>query len=673
MSTTPSGQAAPSKFAELFALPNQDPYGGNYQALLLHFKPQSNEATAIKERLRAEAFMSERSPAYLICYTVVGEYYISAIHTPHSYYSLPGAALHQEDICFLGDVTGRISPQIVTFPAVSDFAPTSFEAWDDETFNALVDGSPDDPMVDFPAEGDGRTETRTFRNVQILPPRYVTTFLSKATYRPIEAYKLFRETVENEDSAALAAAEPLLHWLQAACYSSDGTDPVVMLAAGSLNRPLRVQEVEEQMDKKLRAALPSFGNTASATTVGADQGATVRAINSLTTTILDTETRRANREAAAKVKSIQDYYGDTGYQILQRVLRVTHERDFPDVFSTIANSKKKLERLALVDGLTLTADQLNLSQYVPVVTTELAKLITSCDFHHTDLEDFQSGVQPFQTTYRLPGERKQLQDLLHRWDELRESSSLQLSDMQFVDSAQKVGLPHSMDNCTWALKSFRVLLETILPAGHHMLTNYRVFLQSWDRNYQTLRENLEPVDYPYILRYVQLRVATWFKEQCLTPANLPAPELVPLVMSIQFGEQWKPRMPTKYTVNVPPSLTAMLGGQPIGTQPTTTTPASTTSSTANSPSAPARTRVPNLNYDERFTVFKESEARIRDIRNRLRTSGVEIPKNSQGVEHCLSYHILGFCWGNCTRTADHRPLSSAEATTLENWCTEHYN
>ena len=59
-------------------------------------------------------------------------------------------------------------------------------------------------------------------------------------------------------------------------------------------------------------------------------------------------------------------------------------------------------------------------------------------------------------------------------------------------------------------------------------------------------------------------------------------------------------------------------------------------------------------------------------RDHAKEASDPIPKNADGTEFCLSYHVLGFCWPNCARTQDHRPHTPEESTSLKAWCDQHY-
>ena len=83
-------------------------------------------------------------------------------------------------------------------------------------------------------------------------------------------------------------------------------------------------------------------------------------------------------------------------------------------------------------------------------------------------------------------------------------------------------------------------------------------------------------------------------------------------------------------------------------------------------------RVTNVSYDAAFKEFKEKGIPIKTVREAAAAAGRKIPTNSRGTKMCLSYHISGFCFGNCSWHEDHRQHNAAEKAALLEWCKECY-
>ena len=94
---------------------------------------------------------------------------------------------------------------------------------------------------------------------------------------------------------------------------------------------------------------------------------------------------------------------------------------------------------------------------------------------------------------------------------------------------------------------------------------------------------------------------------------------------------------------------------------------------ATAPAASSRTCVTNNNYDPAMQSYKDSGVNLATAQDHAKQASDSIPANSQGTEMCLSYHVLGFCWSNCSRVQDHRKHTSAETKQLKEWCDKHYS
>jgi hypothetical protein len=51
--------------------------------------------------------------------------------------------------------------------------------------------------------------------------------------------------------------------------------------------------------------------------------------------------------------------------------------------------------------------------------------------------------------------------------------------------------------------------------------------------------------------------------------------------------------------------------------------------------------------------FVDMNLRVRDVIVQAGSAN-RIPKNNEGVEMCLSYHLKGLCNTNCARSGDHK-------------------
>ena len=84
----------------------------------------------------------------------------------------------------------------------------------------------------------------------------------------------------------------------------------------------------------------------------------------------------------------------------------------------------------------------------------------------------------------------------------------------------------------------------------------------------------------------------------------------------------------------------------------------------------ARTRASNRNHDPRVMGETPLARRIRQtsIADALAAHGGKCPVAANGGARCLSCHLKGKCYSDCTRQADHIVLPTDEADQLLEWC-----
>jgi len=75
-----------------------------------------------------------------------------------------------------------------------------------------------------------------------------------------------------------------------------------------------------------------------------------------------------------------------------------------------------------------------------------------------------------------------------------------------------------------------------------------------------------------------------------------------------------------------------------------------------------------MSYDTEYLTFRDSGVTPSVARDNGRATNTPVPASNTGGEMCISWHILGFCWGNCSRINDHRQQAAEEKRKLTEWC-----
>jgi hypothetical protein len=59
---------------------------------------------------------------------------------------------------------------------------------------------------------------------------------------------------------------------------------------------------------------------------------------------------------------------------------------------------------------------------------------------------------------------------------------------------------------------------------------------------------------------------------------------------------------------------------------------------------------------------------VREVLKKAIELGQHLPKNAQGKDMCVSYHVKGICNSRCSRKMDHRTHNATETQALLGWC-----
>ena len=401
----------------------------------------------------------------------------------------------------------------------------------------------------------------------------------------------------------------------------------------------------------------------------------VGAINNLTEEQRATREEASNRQARSTEKTPATYYGSATL-VLNRLTHTHSPSELPDVYQLIAASTKKTERLILQEALHNSARELGIPAYAPIATPELTKKLTTANLTHDDPDDFTQGVQPFITGFRTVAERNQLNTHIGAYDTLVSGTGAGLQDIFKIKESEKISLPTSILQATYSLKSFKVLLHTLLGDHHSLVQSYHQFICRWDGHLMELEaEGIDPLAPAKLVRWVQIRVTLWFQRQYRTSESLPPPNFLDLFDFIQEMREWKPPLPQRYLAS--PSVSsysassvAVVNSKASSGATGAQGAALTGGGVPSTGTGAGRERVTSSNYLEGdFATFKNSGLSMRVIREAAIAANKPVPTNNKGTEMCLSYHVLGFCWNNCHRAEDHRAHTASENTKLKAWCT----
>ena len=107
-----------------------------------------------------------------------------------------------------------------------------------------------------------------------------------------------------------------------------------------------------------------------------------------------------------------------------------------------------------------------------------------------------------------------------------------LLDLVALKAAQQTGFPYMYLQTQRACLGFCILLRTLLPDEHPLNGAWDQFTSTWDKHSASIEHKLHHTDYALVLRWLQLRLLTWFTGQVRLPGLFPVPEFATLVTDI---------------------------------------------------------------------------------------------------------------------------------------------
>lgn len=243
--------------------------------------------------------------------------------------------------------------------------------------------------------------------------------------------------------------------------------------------------------------------------------------------------------------------------------------------------------------------------------------------------------------------------------------------MAALRAAEKVGVPLDLISVGYTYQGFKILLHGLLGHLHALTQAFDRFVADFLREEHHIAAVLPGMATPgQLVRHTQIRVSNWFTAQVQRPERVAIPDLQDMLYKIRNQEHWAPRMPAAYDFRPKPPVVPVAAQVP-GAPPTTPTTPATPAGPQDSTPTPANgrgTRISNASYHVDFTPFKALSLPLKSVRDKAAAANKPVPKNQAGTEYCLSFHVNGFCWDNCSRKEDHRAHKAPEHKALVEWC-----
>ncbi len=500
-----------------------------------------------------------------------------------------------------------------------------------------------------------------------VPPKYVDLFLGKRLHPRDGFLALERAVRENDDEEAM---KPLVDWLRVSVTRGgvDAQENSKVTLVQPPGVPMVTPELAKKLQRLVRGDLPAWQQSVNRT-----QGATGTTSTSVQQTQIE-QLLLAHllRQQGAGINGEEEKLPSVHFKgTINLLLRLTNKREeseLPEIYHRWANSNKKEFRAVLQEVFDHTAVELGLPE--PIATGDLAQTISTLKFASIDEDDLEQGLQPFAVSYHS---QKTLADqaALNSLHDLLHLGTPQLTDLWAMKAASKLWIPTKLSQLARTLRSFAVLLATVVGRDSLLYQRYKVQIaDTFDEVSPTLeayaeRNPRQPV-YAQVLRWLQLRFNEyWRQAQRSQGGPVAVPDFSALYTAIKYKNWIPPEIPIRYLRESEPSgssahvqhVTNIAQPNMWGEAPAPTTQGE------DKRAAPKSVK----NGDVPLAV-KNLAGSIGKIQKFLEVMGdgnpPPIPKNNRGQELCLSWYLKGSCYTTCLRKASHEKLNPTEEKRL---------
>ena len=242
-------------------------------------------------------------------------------------------------------------------------------------------------------------------------------------------------------------------------------------------------------------------------------------------------------------------------------------------------------------------------------------------------------------------------------------------------------VPVVYDEMELALEAFLAVLAAVLGHPHPLVASYQRALRAYKRVRIRIKHVLDNhlgkhLGAATIMYYFHSEIRYWLDEQWSLRADgpVPVPDLASAFRTFDKGDnlRWLPQ------TSLVPQLQVLARQDPPPRAPFTPSPSTPTGNsrgqaTGNSrgqasEGGTARQPARNRNRDPRYIGETALAHRIQRKKIELAIDqGGSPPNTAQGGPRCISWHVKGSCFTNCSRCSDHNKLQTKDSEKLYNW------
>jgi hypothetical protein len=395
-----------------------------------------------------------------------------------------------------------------------------------------------------------------------------------------------------------------------------------------------------------------------------------------------TEAREARRMAQAnrvmdkKPKEPSDRWKSL-LPALLKLCEVADQTALPPLYHQIAKGTKREELPTFQGDINrVAAADISYNREPPVVSAKMLRRLVDLEWAAHDDSDLEGGLTPWHTIYVSKGQQADLQRNAAKYNLLVGGDTVSYADVdQFEAIDAHVSVPTKFSQVKRSLESYVLTCSSGLGVAHRWTQEARSSVHSAQRHEFELEEKVEqrPELCGSIIRWFSLRHNQFFRTQrlVLNVHEAVVPSLVSIWNEILLDCWIPPPLPNAYhkavTITKQDDATAISNitestagtshyGQTVGSYGQTvgsSDPAKDKSRSSGSASL-------NNKIDAKVKELAGVGWKSRQVQWKFST---EWPKNKDGIDMCLPWHISG-CYTNCRKNKDHREQTAEERTLL---------
>ena len=380
----------PRRYQQFFQREANDPYQGNYAALLAEFRTSNNPATFAQLHRTVNLADAEYPAAYLAC--VDGDYML--VYGLQRYSGVVGHPSPWDGNVYanVNDVTDGLVTTVLFPEDAFGLAPAQGHVNTPASLARARELFGEDLEAEFLgpfANGDAMIAQRRTRKYVPLPHRYVNLFLDRRVPARLGFFELSTLLEASGDDVACPG---LVDWLLVSIVRGTATVTSVANSAPP-TVPLADNLLLSHRRRLLERHLPGFsaGNQATANTQE-------RMADSVHQMVMEQHMARAEAKAHAEQdrapKSVSKAFGAEATKALLVYCQVGSEADLPQFWLDVAAAGTR-DRQVLQHALQDAARALGMADLAPVATPDLIKKIVGLQWHGLNSEDLSEGLQPF--------------------------------------------------------------------------------------------------------------------------------------------------------------------------------------------------------------------------------------------------------------------------------------